>query len=41
MVSFVGASGISLAEQLADSGTPAADLANRYVKVVDSLALNR
>ena len=41
MVSFGGASGISLAETLAASGASAGDLANRYSQVVDTLALNR
>lgn len=41
MVSFGGASGISLAEKLAASGSSASDLANRYRQVVDTLALNR
>jgi len=41
MVSFGGASGISLAQKLAACGSTAADLANRYRQVIDSLALNR
>ena len=41
MLSFGGASGISLAQKLAASGASAADLAHRYAQVVDTLALNR
>lgn len=41
MVSFGGASGTSLAVSAARAGRSAADLADRYLQVIDALALSR